>query len=97
MNSKKTIIIIPAYEPPQEFIEYAKQVSKHAKKLIVVNDGSSQKYDFIFEEIAAIENVKYISYRENHGKGYALKQALRYSIENFDESQTRRYFHIKSN
>lgn len=86
MNKENLIVIIPAYEPPTEFIDYAKQVSAFTKKLVVVNDGSSREYDGVFREIQAIENVQYITYESNHGKGYALKQAFAYCAENFDDS-----------
>ena len=86
MKNEKLIVIIPAYEPPKEFVDYAKRVAEFAGVLVVVNDGSGSDYDGIFEEIAAIENVKYITYGENHGKGYALKQAFKYCSEAYDES-----------
>ena len=85
MNKENLIVIIPAYEPPMEFIAYAKEVSEFVKALVVVNDGSSREYDSVFAEISAIENVKYITYENNHGKGYALKQAFGYCAETFDE------------
>ena len=85
MKKDKLIVIIPAYEPPREFIGYAKEVTSFAGELVVVNDGSSSEYDSVFNEIAAIENVKYITYGENHGKGYALKQAFKYCVEKYDE------------
>lgn len=85
MKKDKLIVIIPAYEPPREFIGYAKEVASFAGELVVVNDGSSSEYDSVFNEIAAIENVKYITYGENHGKGYALKQAFKYCVEKYDE------------
>ena len=78
MNNPKEnlIVIIPAYEPPKEFVAYAKEVSSFAKALVVVNDGSAEKYNPIFEEIAKVDNVIYLTYEENHGKGYALKTAF---------------------
>jgi len=85
MKNEKLIVIIPAYEPPREFIDYAKNVAGFAKELVVVNDGSSAEYDDVFNEIEKIENVKYITYGENHGKGYALKEAFRYCSEAYGE------------
>ncbi len=85
-TKENLIVIIPAYEPPKEFVEYAKSVCEFAKKVVVVNDGSNEKYDCIFNEIARQENVVYLTYAENHGKGYALKTAFKYCSENFDEN-----------
>ena len=78
---KDLIVVIPAYEPPQEFVDYAKTVSKIAKQLIVVNDGSNENYNKIFAEISEIKNAVYLTYPENHGKGYALKTAFKYCID----------------
>jgi len=83
---EKLIAIIPAYEPPPEFVDYAKEVADYALELVVVNDGSGREYDNVFEKINAINNVKYISYDTNRGKGYALKQAFKYCSEKYDES-----------
>lgn len=85
MDQKKLIVIIPAYEPPREFIDYARKVAALVGELVVVNDGSTREYDAIFEEIAEAENVRYIAYGENHGKGYALKQAFQYCADTYGE------------
>ena len=84
---KKIVAVIPAYEPPHAFIDYAKElVTGGIYKLIVVNDGSCDKYDDVFDSLKQIENVNVISYPENHGKGYALKTAFAYIKENFDDN-----------
>lgn len=80
-QNEDLIVIIPAYEPPKEFIAYAREVSSLAGRLVVVNDGSGESYEPIFREIAALPNVTYITYPENHGKGYALKEAFRFCTE----------------
>ncbi len=80
------IVIIPAYEPRKEFVDYAKIVCADAMRLIVVNDGSCEKYDPIFDEIAKIENVTYLKHEQNKGKGCALKTAIKYCAENFEDS-----------
>ena len=86
MKKEKLVVIIPAYEPPIEFVDYAVRVAELAWELVVVNDGSGRKYDDIFEKIQRIENVKYITYGENRGKGYALKQAIKYCVEAYGDS-----------
>ncbi len=83
MNKEKLIVVIPAYEPPREFIDYARQVAAIADKLVVVNDGSGREYDGIFQQIQEIENAICLSYTENRGKGYALKMAFRFCVENY--------------
>ena len=51
MNKENLIVIIPAYEPPREFVDYARRVAEFARELVVVNDGSGSEYDGIFKEI----------------------------------------------
>jgi len=80
------IVIIPAYEPPADFVDYAMLVAKNCKSLVVVNDGSTSEYDSIFNDISKIENVTYLWHEENHGKGRALKTAFEYCSEHYSEN-----------
>lgn len=88
MNSTVPIII-PAYEPDERLIILLKEL-KHAKldSIILVNDGSSKKYNDIFQKASKIiePNGKFIEYSENHGKGYALKIAFRYVLEHLPDA-----------
>lgn len=78
----KIIAVIPAYEPPSAFIDYAKKLlSSKVDNLIVVNDGSSEKYSEIFNNLAKL-GVKIITYPRNMGKGFALKTAFSYIKDN---------------
>ena len=83
--SNRLIVVIPAYEPPEEFIAYAKGVVQSAKLLVVVNDGSGPEFDPIFETISALPHTVYLHYPKNHGKGYALKTALAYITEHYGD------------
>lgn len=85
-NKDKIVAIIPAYEPPHSFVDYAKELLQNIPNLIVVNDGSKEKYQEIFDELAKIDGCTVISYPNNQGKGYALKVAFNYAKENFDSS-----------
>lgn len=78
---KNLVVIIPAYEPSEDFVRYARAVASFANRLVVVNDGSGDAFQNIFERILEIENVTYLSYPENHGKGYALKYAISYCVK----------------
>lgn len=77
------IAAIPAYEPPEEFVSYAQSLSADIDCLIVVDDGSGQKYKPVFTKISQIPNVTVISCPENRGKGHALKLAYSYCAEYF--------------
>lgn len=67
------IVVIPAYEPPESFPEYAEQVLQVADALVVVNDGSGKNYDAVFDGIEELSGATVLSYDKNMGKGYALK------------------------
>lgn len=85
-NKKNTIVIIPAYEPPKAFIDYANTlINRGFGGVVVVNDGSNEKYAPIFDELSSIAGCTVLSYPENHGKGYALKTAFKHCKENYDE------------
>lgn len=80
------IIVIPAYEPPENFIDYVQEIVNCAKAVVVVNDGSKEEFNRVFDAIKEIEGVTVLGYGENKGKGYALKHAFSYCIENFDDN-----------
>ena len=86
-NQSKVVVIIPAYEPPSSFIDYTKAlVNEGFGAVVVVNDGSNEKYDYVFDSISQIDRCTVLSYGENHGKGYALKTAFKHCKENYDDS-----------
>ena len=46
-------LVIPAYEPDQELVKLVEKAYHTGKfEMIVVNDGSSEKYDEIFREVS---------------------------------------------
>lgn len=76
-------IIIPAYneekriKPTLEDI-YKKLENKNWNyEILVVNDGSKDKTIEIIKELSLkINNLKLIDNKENHGKGYCVKQGM---------------------
>ncbi len=81
----KTVLIIPAYEPSHNFVDYAREImDKGFHSIVVINDGSNEKYDSVFDELRTIPSCHVISYKENRGKGYALKAAFKYCLEAYD-------------
>ncbi len=76
-------VVIPAYNEEKRIPETLKKISNYLKKqsynseIIVVNDGSkdntAQVVNNLMEEI---DNLRLIDNKENHGKGYVVKQGL---------------------
>lgn len=81
---KDCIVVIPAYEPNERLVELIREIkNKTSDKVIVVNDGSSQKTRKYFENIKP--GVTILEHKENKGKGEAIKTALRYLWKNEKE------------
>ena len=79
----KRIALIPAYEPANRIISLVKELTDNNFKVIVVNDGSKKKYDKIFDEVKDMAHI--INYKENKGKGYALKKGYSYIKDNYNQ------------
>ena len=74
---RKVIVVIPSYEPPSSFIAYVQNlILNGVYQVVVVNDGSSEKYNGVYDKIKDINGVTLLSYQDNRGKGYALKFAF---------------------
>lgn len=77
-----TVLIIPALDPPDMFVEYVKELKAAGfEDIIVVDDGSVDKG--IFERIGELGAV-ILTHEANKGKGAALKYAFSYYFENYD-------------
>lgn len=74
----KYIILIPTYNPDDKLISVLENINKKYKT-IIVDDGSNNKE--IFESAKKYAHV--ISYKENKGKGHALKTGFKYIKENY--------------
>jgi glycosyltransferase involved in cell wall biosynthesis len=80
MNSA---IIIPALNPKTELLDLLKGLlALGAPQIIVVNDGSGQEYDDIFEKVSVLPKCVLLKHAVNMGKGRALKTAFAYYLDN---------------
>ena len=78
----KKIVLIPSYEPDNKLIELVKNLYKEKEfEIVVVNDGSNENFDNIFLETEKYSKV--INYKNNKGKGYALKKGIKYIKEEY--------------
>lgn len=86
MENTEVVVIIPSYEPTENFIAYCRILAKEdISAIVVVNDGSDARFDPIFREIETIEKVTLIAYPDNRGKGSALKTAFGYCKDRFQD------------
>ena len=79
----KLSIIIPSYNEEQKlpktlrlFDAYFKQ-QPYDYEIIVVNDGSKDQTAAVIESLKTeVANLKFIDNKENHGKGYVVRQGM---------------------
>ena len=66
--------VIPAFEPEEKLVEITRGLKRRGFEVLVVDDGSGEKYAGIFQEVG--KDAFVISFPANHGKGHALKAAF---------------------
>ena len=76
-----SVVIIPAYKPDETLVTITDQLWGYGCRIVVVDDGSGEKYQPIFEKISDISII--LRHSENRGKGAAIKTALTYVKEEF--------------
>lgn len=75
------LVIIPSYKPDEKLISLVNKVWDLGNEVIVVDDGSGERYHEIFEKVSDIGIV--IHHKENRGKGAAIKTAFKYIEKEF--------------
>ena len=77
-DNEKVVILIPSFEPDQILLSYINQLITHDfHHIIVVDDGSSPKYQVIFNQLKTY-GCTVLHHPKNLGKGCALKTGLHY-------------------
>jgi len=81
-------ILIPAYKPNQSLGELVKQLREHSPQqvIIVVDDGSGEKYHQVFKDLIDFE-VVLLHHQQNQGKGEALKTGFKYWLAHYSQTQ----------
>tara|TARA_B100000212_G_scaffold328437_1_gene292708 strand:- start:413 stop:1057 length:645 start_codon:yes stop_codon:yes gene_type:complete len=69
------VAIIPVYNPNDHFIKLVKEVKKHIKDIIIIDDGSKIPFSINIDGVFLIRN------RFNRGKGYSLRKAFKLCID----------------
>ena len=75
-------ILIPSYEPNEKLVDLVEQIKELTNiPIIVVNDGSGENYNEIFETLKT-KGVTVLKHQTNQGKGAAIKTGIKYLIKN---------------
>lgn len=75
----RCIAVIPALEPDEKLPGYAASLLEQgAEQVIVVDDGSSEACQKIFQTLETLEGCTVLRHKNNQGKGKSLKDAFSY-------------------
>ena len=72
----KIAVLLPVYNPDEKFLQLVEELSKRGFKVVACNDGSKESCDEYFRRAKPFADV--IGYKDNKGKGYALKRGFEY-------------------
>ncbi|MBE5858691.1 MAG: glycosyltransferase [Butyrivibrio sp.] len=75
------IALIPAYMPDEKLIEVVRGLYGANFEIVVVNDGSPEGFNNIFEVISPYAVI--LKHDQNKGKGEALKTGLQFILDNY--------------
>jgi len=74
-------VVIPAFRPNQALVDLVRElVQSPLGRLIVVDDGSGERYRDVFEMCASLQRVEVLRHAANLGKGQALKSGMAYAL-----------------
>jgi glycosyltransferase involved in cell wall biosynthesis len=82
VSAPKTLIVIPAYEPSKDLIRVTQELKRAspAADILVVDDGSSDACQSVFETLKNLSGVNVLRHAVNLGKGAALKTAMNHAL-----------------
>lgn len=84
--AQQAVILIPSLEPDERLPAYIQKLKEGGfAHIVVIDDGSSEKYQPIFEEVDAVDDTVVLHHEVNKGKGVALKTGYRYIMENLPD------------
>ena len=79
LRNENIAILIPAYNPTSEMINLTNALIAEGYSVVVVDDGSDDKYQSTFEDLSP--SVHLVKHERNLGKGRALKTGYAYIQE----------------
>ena len=87
LKPESAVILIPSLEPDDRLPAYMRRLLEAGfTRAVVVDDGSSEKYQPIFTELAQMDGVTVLHHEVNRGKGCALKTGFTYIRDHIPEA-----------
>lgn len=82
MKRSEITVVIPAYKPDDKMLDTLRElVESGFDDILVVNDGSGEEFNGIFEKVQIIPECTLLVHEKNKGKGAAMKTAFAYFIK----------------
>lgn len=75
-------LLIPAYKPDDRLPPYVAALKEAGVgKIVIVDDGSGESFQPLFQQIPQDDVTVILSYTPNGGKGHALKTGMQYLLD----------------
>ena len=74
-NSKRAVVLIPAYKPDERLIELTRELKNNDLDVLLVDDGGQEAFAHIFEACRKL-GAEVAVHAVNMGKGRALKTGI---------------------
>lgn len=86
MREHRVCIVIPTYNNEASIVRVVQDARQYCDDVLVVNDGST---DGTLRQLQSLQGITLISYKPNHGKGYALGTGFQKALQmGFDYAVT---------
>lgn len=85
MKPQECCVLIPSLSPDDKLLRYVEELTAAGYGLVlVVDDGSAEEYQPIFEQAAKLDKCRVLHHEVNKGKGAALKTGFCHIREHTD-------------
>jgi glycosyltransferase involved in cell wall biosynthesis len=75
------VVVIPAFQPSHSLVRIVQALrARSAAPIVVVNDGSEERYAPLFGAVAAVPGAITLAHGANLGKGRALRTAMEHVL-----------------
>ena len=79
MRRLKICVLVPTYNNEATLGRVISEILEYSEDIIVVNDGSTDSTNLVLDQFK--EKITPVSYKDNRGKGYALKVGFKKALD----------------